>query len=337
MKAHIRGGGIRKEYRIFNKTFLRKTTKTRQTLPCLFGSVFKFGEYFANTDQEKLFHDIQKLVSNLDPQSTECVYQIISRERESYENGHNAIFNLTQEELDTLKNLQIDFIPHITQLTDDIYQYKGYFLPIKQFEAIFYYKHSLEIFDPKTLEKIKTKDIIDVGGFIGDSAIIFQEFTYKNIHTFEATATNFKHLLKTLELNHTKSIIPVQKALGSTHSTMTIHLYGGGSSLISQRNATQTEEVEIITLDSYIKEHNLEVGFIKVDIEGFELEFLKGAEKTIKEQKPAMLISIYHNPEHFLYIKPMIESWNLGYQFKIYKPIDEYISRECALFCEVLD
>lgn len=60
------------------------------------------------------------------------------------------------------------------------------------------------------------------------------------------------------------------------------------------------EWAEIIALDSYIKEHNIEVGFIKVDIEDFEMEFLKGATQTIMEQKPAMLISIYHQSSDFL-------------------------------------
>lgn len=84
-------------------------------------------------------------------------------------------------------------------------------------------------------------------------------------------------------------------------------------------------------------EHNLEVGFIKVDIEGFEQEFLKGAKQTITEQKPAMLISIYHQASDFFEIKPMIESWNLGYSFKIIKPIDHSIVDECALFCEAIE
>lgn len=55
------------------------------------------------------------------------------------------------------------------------------------------------------------------------------------------------------------------------------------------------EEISIITLDSFVEENNIRVGLIKVDIEGSEQDFLKGAEKTIKTQKPFLLISIYHN------------------------------------------
>lgn len=49
-----------------------------------------------------------------------------------------------------------------------------------------------------------------------------------------------------------------------------------------------------------------------------------------------MLISIYHNAKDFFEIKPMLESWNLGYKFKIFKPIDHTIAVETALFCEII-
>ena len=50
-----------------------------------------------------------------------------------------------------------------------------------------------------------------------------------------------------------------------------------------------------------------------------------------------MLLSIYHNANDFFEIKPLIESWNLGYTFKICKPVDWSLSKETALYCEVLE
>ena len=47
---------------------------------------------------------------------------------------------------------------------------------------------------------------------------------------------------------------------------------------------------------------------------------MKGALETIKEQKPVLIISIYHNYSDFFEIKPMIEDLNLGYKFKIIEP-----------------
>jgi hypothetical protein len=103
---------------------------------------------------------------------------------------------------------------------------------------------------------------------------------------------------------------------------------------VSQYNCRQ-ESVDVITLDSYVEKHNLEVGLIKVDIEGFEQKFLQGAKKTISSQKPTLLLSIYHNADDFFHIKTIIESWDLGYKFKIVKPADKSILIDTNLIAEI--
>lgn len=62
------------------------------------------------------------------------------------------------------------------------------------------------------------------------------------------------------------------------------------------------------------------------------MEFLKGAKETICTQKPAMLLSIYHQASDYFGIKPLIESWNLGYTFKIHKGVDFEHSRRNSTF-----
>ena len=97
---------------------------------------------------------------------------------------------------------------------------------------------------------------------------------------------------------------------------------------------TFTEEVDVITLDEYVSQNCIEVGLIKVDIEGAEQMFLQGAKETLCSQKPILIISIYHSPEDFFFIKPEIESWNLGYTFKIYKCMSEGFITETILIAE---
>ncbi|MDE7235739.1 hypothetical protein [Helicobacter japonicus] len=50
-----------------------------------------------------------------------------------------------------------------------------------------------------------------------------------------------------------------------------------------------------------------------------------------------MLVSIYHQGSDFFGIKPFLEELNFGYTFRIHKPIDESVSEETCLFCEVID
>ena len=290
-------------------------------------------------EEKDIFHKIKTLCKNLDEESIELVFKIISRAKQGYLNPNYQV-KLTKEEYSKHEDISTKFYPQIVEIQKDIYSYKGYFLPIRHFDiSVFYYEHSMDTFSPQTLAKIKEKDIIDAGAFIGDSAIIFEcKFTNKFIHSFEATANNYNLMLQTLKLNDSQRIIPIQKALGAKEEVLEISI-GGSCSKFNAKAKTpeQSEKVEVITLDSYVKENNIEVGFIKVDIEGFEQEFLKGAIETIKTQKPAMLISIYHNGSDFFEIKPLIESWNLGYTFNIQKPVDWSVSVETALYCEILE
>lgn len=70
-------------------------------------------------------------------------------------------------------------------------------------------------------------------------------------------------------------------------------------------------------------------------MEGFEQPFLRGAIETIKEQKPVLIISIYHNYSDFFEIKPMIENLNLGYKFRIIKNRFNSVIGETKLLAEV--
>lgn len=293
------------------------------------------------TLDKELFLKIKEFDKNLNQESRMLFYKIISRMLLAYQNPKRFVL-ADDNEKNELKNIQNNFFSEIFRLQDDkepIFCYKGYFLPIRQFEiSVFLNKHGLYLFEELTLNNIKNKDIIDVGGFVGDSAIFFEkEVTLKNIYSFEATKSNYDLMLKTLKLNNSSRIVPINKGLGSKNEILNITVNGGGSSLISSSvNGDNIEQCEIITLDDFVEKHNIEVGFIKVDIEDFEQEFLKGAINTIKTQKPAMLISIYHNYSDFFQIKPLVESWDLGYKIKIFKPVDGDISTETALMCEVV-
>lgn len=334
------GGGVAEafiSYKIFEKSLY-------QTLQCIKDpGLYSYPQLAKDiTTDKNIDIKILNLCQDLDTKSIETITTIISRLRATHLLHRKTWNMLTEKEFQELYRIATEFYPNIHQLSPTLYVYKNYLLPTYFFEiSVLWHEHNLKDFELCTLTNIKNKDIIDVGACIGDSALVFQKYTDKNIYAFEPTNKNYEFLLQTIKLNNATRIIPVKKALGSEPSQAQIsinHTNLGGSSMIFNNNYVNNHEsVEVITLDSFVYEHNLEVGFIKVDIEGFEQEFLKGAKQTITEQKPAMLISIYHQASDFFEIKPMIESWNLGYSFKIIKPIDHSIVDECALFCEVIE
>ncbi len=261
--------------------------------------------------------------------------------KHAYETQNFYVLDLNPKEKEDLKRIYEEFLPNIFKISDDCWFYEGYFLPKNGFEpSVFLYQHNLKkIFSPQTLNRIRQKDIIDAGGFLADSAIIFEkEFCDKTIYSFEPTQENFALMQQTLTLNHSTRIVPIHKGLGEKTENKSIRFDGGGgSSFVFDHGNNEKESVEIISLDDFVLENNLQIGFIKADVEGFEQALLKGAFHTICTQKPALLISLYHSEEDYFSIKPLIESWNLGYKMRIFKSTDLTLFHETALYCEVLD
>lgn len=160
-------------------------------------------------------------------------------------------------------------------------------------------------------------------------------YDIKKVYSFEASNKNFNKIKKNLELNNISNVVPVETALGSKVDEI-LFLDGDDSCTMVSKNLKTNNMVKSTTLDKFVETHNLNVGLIKVDIEGFEQDFLYGARNTIKTQRPALLISIYHNFNDFMYIKKIIQSWDLGYTFRIDRPKESFLL-ETLLIAEVLD
>ena len=263
------------------------------------------------------------LIKNLDKESVEIVIGILSKIT-NYNNIEDAIY-FSHKESKRLNDLYEEFNNKIIKINEELFIYDKYILPENNFELeAFYGKYGMDYV--RNLNQVKNKNIIDAGAYIGDSAILFSDYTDKNVYSFEPFLHHYNMMLKTIELNKKNNIIPVNMALGNENKEISIYsnsdTANSGLSVETKQSDINSFEnkVKMVTLDSYVKENNIEVGLIKTDLEGFEQSFLKGAIETIKEQKPVLIISIYHNYSDFFEIKPMIENLNLGYKFKIIEP-----------------
>lgn len=89
----------------------------------------------------------------------------------------------------------------------------------------------------------------------------------------------------------------------------------GGNGILNHRVMNPTIDIEVKTLDSL----NLEnIGFMKIDVEGFEEKVLRGGIETIKRCRPTMYIED-DRLENSISLRAFIRS--LGYTIKEHKPL----------------
>lgn len=295
--------------------------------------IASFYDMYERPDFKEKFLD---LIEGLDPEDVEEIVRILQRQRLIKDTMGKKLDLFSEEEQKQILKMNRELKQQVFRVADDMYCYRHYFLPIPHFEAsVFLYKHGIDCIEHP--ETIRNKDILDVGGYIGDSILVLKPLTDRRIYSFEATQNNFALMKETIKLNHLENVIPEHMALGKEKGSMEMKLAGSSSAFHENGivTVTGTETVQVDTLDAYIEGTDIEVGLIKVDIEGAEQDFLKGARKTIEKYKPVLLLSIYHNADDFFDIKPIVESWNLGYKFRIHKPVDYSVSREVLLIAEV--
>ena len=326
---------IRREMNLFKRqSYLRKLyfhPGEREALAKLFSDAM---------NREDSAQRFSALISGLDNESRNTVSDIIHR-MGMIADGNKSLQDVyTQREQEEFVRMNDEFSSKIVKLNDNLYYYNGYYLPVNQFDSsVFFTRYGIDKLT--TLDSVRNKHIIDAGGYVGDTALLFSSYTDKDIHVFEASPSNMDIIRETIRLNHLDNIVPVSKALGEKSGTARFSLGERNScnSLVERPGYNYPDHIEVpvVTLDDYVRENDLEVGLIKVDIEGGEQLLLRGAVETIRTQHPILLISIYHSANDFFEIKPMIEKMCDKYTFRIVKPANPAIALETILLAAVRD
>ena len=147
--------------------------------------------------------------------------------------------------------------------------------------------------------------MVDLGAYNGDTISdfikIYGDMAYKKIYAYEMSSDNFIHLEKNTK--NFKNIVLRQVAVMDKEGTFFI---GENSPDASAYTVNDNNGIQVkgTSLDIDIKE---EISLIKMDIEGSEQKALLGSYKHIVNDKPKLLISVYHNHEDIWKIPRIIE------------------------------
>ncbi len=154
--------------------------------------------------------------------------------------------------------------------------------------------------------------VVDGGLCDGGTAIRFSQMGYK-VYGFEPSEKNFAVARNAAEKNN---FVAENFGLGSfKHETTFAQSANPGASKVEPNG---TETVRITTLDSYVREKNLpRVDFIKLDVEGAELDVLRGAATTIARFKPILALSAYHKWDDFWTLMNFVKSVRPDYEFAL--------------------
>jgi FkbM family methyltransferase len=146
--------------------------------------------------------------------------------------------------------------------------------------------------------------VYDVGAFHGLLTLFFASRA-KAVVCFEPNGSNRKRLMENLTLNRIKNVEVRKTGVGSRHERREMlwnPLMSGGASvdgktaenLLRAGVETVVEEISMVTLDEEIPQAGLPApDFVKIDIEGWELEALRGARNTLESYKPALFLEMH--------------------------------------------
>ena len=150
--------------------------------------------------------------------------------------------------------------------------------------------------------------VIDGGAFDGGTAAVLSGMGCK-VYSFEMDKINYEFAKKIAE---EKNFVIENFGLGSHNHEMNYN-HGGSA---SNFDANGSETAKVITLDSYVRENKLpRVDYIKLDVEGAELDVLRGATVTIGRWKPILAISAYHKWDDFWTLYNFVKSIRSDYEF----------------------
>lgn len=245
----------------------------------------------------------------------------IGSKEDFIQTGFNKDWNLYKQDLSKLGYPIKIYLRSIGVFYDFVQ--KGYF-----------YEHG------KVKIKVESGDhVIDAGACYGDTAIFFAHYVGEmgKVYSFEFVNDNIKILQRNTGLNPDleKRIQLVPNPLWSKGGVPIFYESNGPATTVSMnRISDKSVEVPTVTIDDLVANGKMEkVDFIKMDIEGAEVEALKGAENTIRKFKPKLAICLYHRESDFKVIPEFIKNLGLGYKFYF----DHYTihAEESVLFCTI--
>lgn len=187
-----------------------------------------------------------------------------------------------------------------------------------------------QYYDKDIVDFSRIHSFVDCGAYDGDSYKSFLENYRQNMaqeydgkaYLLEPDVNNYEKLSRSFNGAHNVSCLK----LGAWDKKDTLHFSMDGTS--SGISESGDNSVEVDAIDNLVGDGR--VDFIKMDIEGSELNALQGAQNTIRKYKPILAICVYHKKNDLLTIPAYIHS--ICPEYKFYLRAHSKYSQELVLY-----
>jgi FkbM family methyltransferase len=157
---------------------------------------------------------------------------------------------------------------------------------------------------------------VDCGAFDGDTIRQFLQRRgsgFAAICAYEPDELNFSRLqecIAGLDATTGRKVTARQVAVGARYETVQFISEG---TVASRVGLDGTVQVECVPLDGDLA--GVKPTFIKMDVEGFEMDALTGASRSIQAGQPVLTICVYHKPDDLWRVPLFIDAMSDAYRF----------------------
>lgn len=141
-------------------------------------------------------------------------------------------------------------------------------------------------------------NVVDIGGNLGYYALLEAQMVGDagRVIAIEPVAANFAQLSKNVEANGYRNILLHNVAIGASNGTAPMYLTEKSNWHTLHPVPWRTREitVRVSTLDALLAQHNLcSVDLIRMDLEGYEVEVIRGMAETVENYSPRLLVELH--------------------------------------------
>ncbi|MBC7618344.1 MAG: FkbM family methyltransferase [Candidatus Saccharibacteria bacterium] len=171
-----------------------------------------------------------------------------------------------------------------------------------------------QYFNPLTLDALQGQSIrfVDGGAYNGDTYLELCSLTnVQEAYLFEPDAANFAHLVSRIDRS-ARRVQCLPLGLADRYGILSFNAGNGEGASISESG---TAHIAVAALDTVLAGYT--VDFIKLDVEGAELQALHGARQLIQRSRPVLALSLYHCPQDLWELPLALATMCEDYRFYI--------------------